>query len=119
MPLAPFEPARIQLVEPRSSAYRQKLDLDPPELARVEERGGDPRVARIACPEAPSDLPCKTKRSSQRSPRRRTAGAAGRAAATDGLAAVAYELTKKRRSAHELEGRVTHAMQELAMKGGF
>jgi DNA repair protein RecN (Recombination protein N) len=124
--VALLEPARIQLVEAARElrAYRQKLDLDPAELARIEERQAAildvARKYRVR-PEALPDLQVETETRlaalTQASDHDALAKrAAGAEAAWRRLA---NELTKKRRfAAHELENRVTHAMQELAMKGG-
>jgi DNA repair protein RecN (Recombination protein N) len=124
--IALLEPARIQLVEAARElrAYRQKLDLDPSELARVEERQAAihdvARKYRVR-PEALSDLLLQTETQLAALAQATDSEVlAKRAAATEtGWRRLAHELTKKRRfAAHELEGRVTHAMQELAMKGG-
>jgi len=124
--VALLEPARIQLVEAARElrAYRQKLDLDPAELARIEERQAailDVARKHRVRPEALPDLQVETETRlaalTQASDHDALAKrAAGAEAAWRRLA---NELTKKRRfAAHELENRVTHAMQELAMKGG-
>jgi DNA repair protein RecN (Recombination protein N) len=124
--IALLEPARIQLVEAARElrAYRQKLDLDPSELARVEERQAAIHdVARKyrTRPEALPDLLLQTDaRLAALAQATDSEALAKRAMATEAAwRRLAHELTKKRRfAAHELEGRVTHAMQELAMKGG-
>jgi DNA repair protein RecN (Recombination protein N) len=124
--IALLEAARIQLVEAAREirAYRQKLDLDPAELARIEERQAAihdcARKYRVR-PEALPNLLAQTDAELE---------ALGAASDTDALARraavaesswrqLAEELTRKRRfAAHELGGRVAQAMQELAMKGG-
>jgi len=124
--IALLEPARIQLVEAARElrAYRQKLDLDPGELARIEERQAAihdvARKYRVR-PEALPDLLAQT----QAQLSALTEASDGEALAKRAAAAesswrrLANELTKKRRfAAHELESRVTSAMQQLAMKGG-
>ncbi len=124
--IALLEPARIQLIEAARElrAYRQKLDLDPSELARVEERQAAIHdVARKyrTRPEALPDLLLQTDaRLAALAQATDSEALAKRATATEAAwRRLAHELTKKRRfAAHELEGRVTHAMQELAMKGG-
>ena len=124
--IALLEPARIQLIEAARElrAYRQKLDLDPSELARVEERQAAIHdVARKyrSRPEALPDLLLQTDaRLAALAQATDSEALAKRATATEAAwRRLAHELTKKRRfAAHELEGRVTHAMQELAMKGG-
>ena len=124
--IALLEPARIQLIEAARElrAYRQKLDLDPSELARVEERQAAIHdVARKyrTRPEALPDLLLQTDaRLAALDQATDSEALAKRATATEAAwRRLAHELTKKRRfAAHELEGRVTHAMQELAMKGG-
>src|SRR5512143_2523133 len=107
-----LEPAHIQLVEAARElrAYRRRLDVDPAELARVEERQATVHAAarkhrvRPAALAASSDYDALAKRA---------------AAADSAWRKLAQELTRKRRfAAHELAGRVTQAMQDLAMKGG-
>ena len=124
--VALLEPARIQLVEAARElrAYRQKLDLDPAELARIEERQAAihdaARKYRVR-PEALPDLLVETEaRLAALAQATDSQALAKRATATEAAwRRLANELTKKRRfAAHELETRVTHAMQELAMKGG-
>jgi len=124
--IALLEPARIQLIEAARElrAYRQKLDLDPSELTRVEERQAAIHdVARKyrTRPEALPDLLLQTDaRLAALAQATDSEALTKRATATEAAwRRLAHELTKKRRfAAHELEGRVTHAMQELAMKGG-
>ena len=121
-----LEPARIQLVEAARElrAYRQRLDLDPAELARIEERQAAihdlARKHRVR-PEAPPELLARTQARLAALAQAADGDALAKqaAAAESAWRRLASELTKKRRyAAHELEGRVTHAMQELAMKGG-
>jgi DNA repair protein RecN (Recombination protein N) len=120
------EPARIQLEEAARALrdYRRRLDLDPADLARIDERlaalhdvARRHRVRPEALPEllastgaalaalaASSDVEALERRA-------RDAEAACRAVAT--------ELRAKRRyAAAELEHRVTAAMRTLAMAGG-
>ena len=120
------EPARIQLEEAARALrdYRRRLDLDPADLARIDERlaalhdvARKHRVRPEALPEllastesalaalaASSDVEAHERRA-------RDAEAAYRAVAT--------ELRAKRRyAAAELEHRVTAAMRTLAMAGG-
>ncbi len=124
--LALLEPARIQLVEAARElrAYRQKLDLDPAELARIEERQATihdvarkHRVRPEALPELLAQTEAQLSALAQASD---SEALAKRAAATESSwRRLANELTKKRRfAAHELESRVANAMQQLAMKGG-
>jgi len=124
--VALLEPARIQLVEAARElrGYRQKLDLDPAELARIEERQAAihdvARKYRVR-PEALPDLLAQTE--AQLAALREASDGetlSKRAAASEtAWRRLAGELTKKRRfAAHELESRVTSAMQQLAMKGG-
>ncbi len=124
--IALLEPAEIQLEEAARAlrSYRQRLDLDPRELARVEERlsaihdvARKHRVRPEALPEliastqarlaelaAATDLPALQREAEEAETRYRTLGA---------------QLSGKRRSAaSELEGRVSAVMQELAMTGG-
>jgi DNA repair protein RecN (Recombination protein N) len=119
-------PARIGIDEAARAlrGYRQKLDVDPAELSRIEERLAaihDLARKHRSRPEALSELLAETqfrlaalaesadeKRLSQR--------AAEAEAAYRSLAA---ELSKKRElAAHDLEARVTEVMQTLAMTGG-
>ena len=124
--IALLEPARIQLVEAARElrAYGQKLDLDPAELTRIEERQAAihdaARKYRIR-PEALPELLAQTEAQlSALGDASDSEALAKRLAATEASwRRLANELTKKRRfAAHELEGRVTNAMQQLAMKGG-
>jgi DNA repair protein RecN (Recombination protein N) len=124
--VALLEPARIQLVEAARElrAYRQKLDLDPAELARVEERQAAihdvARKYRVR-PEALPELLASTQARVAALGQATDAEALSKhaKAAEESWRRLAGELTKKRKfAAHELEGRVTQAMQALAMKGG-
>lgn len=124
--VALLEPARIQLDEAARALrdYRRRLDLDPAELVRIEERlAAIHEVARKhrVRPEALPALLAETE-----------ARLAALAAAADAQSllraadqaeadyrALAEELSKKRRfAANELAHRVTDTMQELAMAGG-
>ena len=124
--LALLEPARIQLVEAARElrAYRPKLDLDPAELARVEERQAAihdvARKYRVRPEELPELLAQTEAQLSALAEASDSEALAKRAAATESSwRRLANELTKKRRfAAHELESRVANAMQQLAMKGG-
>ncbi len=121
-----LEPAHIQLVEAARElrAYRRKLDVDPAELARVEDRlaaiHAAARKHRVR-PEALPDLLAQTeaKLAALAESSDFDALAEQAAAAESAWRKLSQELTKKRRfAAHELAGRVTEAMQALAMKGG-
>jgi DNA repair protein RecN (Recombination protein N) len=121
-----LEPARIQLVEAARElrAYRDKLDLDPAELVRVEERLAAlhdvARKYRVR-PEALPDLLVQTEARIRALTESADAEALARraAAAEASWRVLADELSRKREfAAHELEERVTEAMQQLAMKGG-
>jgi DNA repair protein RecN (Recombination protein N) len=124
--LALLEPARIQLVEAARElrAYRQKLDLDPAELARIEERQAAihdvARKYRVR-PEALPELLAQTEAELSALAQASDSEALAKRAATaeSSWRRLMNELTKKRRfAAHELESRVANAMQQLAMKGG-
>jgi DNA repair protein RecN (Recombination protein N) len=124
--VALLEPARIQLVEAARElrAYRQKLDLDPAELARVEERlaaiHDAARRYRVR-PEALPDLLAETQaRLAAIAESADVTALAKRAAEAEAtLRALAGQLSKKRQfAASELADRVTAAMQDLAMAGG-
>jgi DNA repair protein RecN (Recombination protein N) len=124
--VALLEPARIQLVEAARElrAYRQKLDLDPAELARVEERlaaihdaARRYRVRPEALPELLAETQTRLAAIAESADVAALAKRAAEAAAT--LRALAETLSKKRQfAASELAHRVTAAMQELAMAGG-
>ncbi len=124
--VALLEPARIELSEAAREirAYRDRLDLDPGELARIEARlaaihdiARKYRVRPDALPELLADTEGHLRALSESA----DAGALARqaAAAEQTFRALASELTQKRKfAAHELQSRVTNTMQELAMKGG-
>ncbi len=124
--VALLEPARIQLVEAARElrAYRQKLDLDPGELARVEERlaaihdtARRHRVRPEALPELLAETEARLEAIAESANAAALAKRAAEAEAT--LRALADQLSAKRRfAASELGERVSAAMQELAMKGG-
>ena len=124
--VALLEPARIKLVEAARAlrGYRQKLDLDPGELARVEERlaaihdvARKHRVRPEALPALLVDADARLAALAESADA--AALAAKAAAAETAYRALAVELSKKRASAAaELAHRVTAAMQELAMAGG-
>ncbi len=121
-----LDPAHIQLVEAARElrAYRRKLDVDPAELARVEERqAAIHALARKyrALPEVLPELLAQTESRLAALAESADFDALAKSAATAESAwrRLATELTRKRRfAAHELAGRVTQAMQDLAMKGG-
>ena len=124
--VALLEPARIQIDEAARAlrGYRQKLDLDPAELARVEERlaaiHDTARKYRVR-PEALPALLIDTKtRLAALALSTNAAMLAQRAVEAEAsYHALADELSAKREfAAHELEARVTAAMQNLAMGGG-
>src|SRR5512143_296881 len=121
-----LEPAHIQLVEAARElrAYRRRLDVDPAELARVEERQATVHAAARKHRVRPEALPALLEETEKRLAALAASSdydaLAKRAAAADSAwRKLAQELTRKRRfAAHELAGRVTQAMQDLAMKGG-
>jgi DNA repair protein RecN (Recombination protein N) len=124
--VALIEPARIQLDEAARElrGYLAKLDVDPAGLARVEARlaaihdvARKHRVRPEALPALRDDTAAELDALAQRTDVTRLArGAADAEAAWKSLA---EELGRKRRfAASELEGKVTKAMQALAMKGG-
>jgi len=121
-----LEPARIQLVEAARElrAYRDKLDFDPAELSRVEERlAAIHDVARKyrVRPEALPELLAETETRIRMLAESTDAEALGKRAteAEASWRAFADQLSNKRKfAAHELEDGVTAAMQELAMEGG-
>jgi DNA repair protein RecN (Recombination protein N) len=124
--VALIEPARIQLEEAARElrAYRQKLDVDPGELARVEERLSAIHDVARKHRVRPEELPALLAESQAR------VAALDEAADHDALArradaalaayrALAAQLSAKREfAADELANRVTSVMQSLAMDGG-
>ena len=124
--VALLEPARIELTEAARElrAYRDKLDLDPAELARVEVRlAAIHDVARKyrVRPEALPELFVDTEARLQALADSADIAALDKrvAIAERDFQALADQLSRKRElAANELETRVTDAMQELAMKGG-
>ena len=124
--VALLEPARIELTEAARElrAYRDKLDLDPAELARVEVRlAAIHDVARKyrVRPEALPELFVDTEARLQALADSADIAALDKrvAIAEADFQALADQLSRKRElAANELETRVTDAMQELAMKGG-
>lgn len=121
-----IEPARIQLDEAARALrdYRRRLDLDPAELVRVEERlaaihdlARKHRVRPEALPALLSETEARLAVLAAASDAESLSRAAARAEAE--YRALAEELSKKRRfAANELAHRVTETMQELAMVGG-
>jgi DNA repair protein RecN (Recombination protein N) len=124
--VALLEPARIQLDEAARAlrGYRQKLDLDPAELGRVEERltalhdvARKYRVRPDALPALLADTEVRLAELAESADAAMLAKRASEAEAH--YRALAGELSAKREfAAHELESRVTEAMQQLAMAGG-
>ncbi len=124
--VALLEPARIGIDEAARAlrGYRQKLDVDPAELSRVEERlAAIHALARKlrARPDALSALLAETQSRlaslAESADETRLAQRAAEAEAA--YRAFAGELSKKRDlAAHDLEARVTEVMQTLAMTGG-
>ncbi len=121
-----LEPARIQLAEAARElrSYRQKLELDPRELARIEERltaiHDAARRFRVR-PEALPELAAETAAQLAALAESADVAALGRRVAEAQAAydALAEDLTNKRRfAANELAVRTTAAMQALAMAGG-
>jgi DNA repair protein RecN (Recombination protein N) len=124
--VALIEPARIQLEEASRELrnYRQKLDVDPAELARVDERISAihdvARKYRARPPELPDLLAQTVARVAALAEAADHDALVRRAnAAEKTYRALAAELSAKREfAANELANRVTAAMQELAMAGG-
>jgi DNA repair protein RecN (Recombination protein N) len=121
-----LDPARIQIDEAARALrrYRQTLDLDPRELARIDERlaaiheiARKHRVRPEALPALLADTEARLAALAESSD---AAMLAKRAAdAQERYVALASQLSAKREFAgHELETRVTEAMQHLAMVGG-
>ncbi len=124
--VALLDPARIQIDEAARAlrSYRQKLDLDPLDLARVEERlaaihdvARKHRVRPEALPALLADTEARLAALAESADAAKLARRAADAEAQ--YRALAGELSAKREfAAHELETRVTEAMQQLAMTGG-
>ncbi len=124
--VALIEPARIQLEEAARElrGYRQKLDVDPAELGRVEERLSAIHDVARKHRVRPEQLPELLAQTQAR------IAALTEAADHDALArradvaektyrALAGQLSAKREfAADELSNRVTAVMQSLAMAGG-
>jgi DNA repair protein RecN (Recombination protein N) len=121
-----LEPARIQIDEAARALrrYRQTLDLDPRELARIQERlaaihdvARKHRVRPESLPELLADAQARLAALAESADAAMLARRASEAQA--GYDALARQLSAKREfAAHELETRVTEAMQHLAMAGG-
>jgi len=124
--VALLDPARIQIDEAARSLrnYREKLDLDPAELARVEERLAAiheiARKYRVRAEALPALLAETESRLAVLAESADTALLARRAVEAEAqYQMLAGELSAKREyAANDLETRVTEAMQELAMAGG-
>ena len=124
--VALLEPARIQIDEATRAlrGYQQKLDLDPAELARVEARlaaihdiARKHRVRPEALPEFLVDTEARLAALTLSANAAMLAQRAAEAEAS--YRAMADELSAKRElAAHDMEARVTAAMQHLAMAGG-
>ena len=124
--VALLEPARIGIEEAARAlrGYRQKLDLDPAELARVEERLAAihdvARKHRVRAEALPA-LHAETETRLAALAASANAAILGQRAAEAEASyrAMATELSAKRElAAHDLEARVTQVMQQLAMAGG-
>ena len=124
--VALLEPARIQLEEAARALrdYRRRLDLDPADLARIDERLAalhDAARKHRVRPEALPELVASTEVALAALAASSDVEALERRAheAEETFRAVATELRAKRRyAAAELEHRVTAAMRTLAMAGG-
>jgi len=124
--VALLDEARIRVDEAGRAlrAYRERLDLDPAELARVDDRLAAIHAAARKYRVTPEALPALAAETSER------LAALAESADTDALAraearalasyrALATQLSAKRRlAAMELSHRVTAAMKDLAMGGG-
>jgi DNA repair protein RecN (Recombination protein N) len=124
--VALLDPARIQVDEAAHALrrYRRTLDLDPRELARVEERlaaihdvARKHRVRPEMLPELLADTEARLAALAESADAARLAKRAAEAEAR--YDTLARQLSAKREfAAHELEARVTDTMQQLAMVGG-
>ena len=123
--VALLEPARIGIDEAARAlrSYRQKLDVDPAELARIEERlaaihdlARKHRVRPEALPALLAETETRLAALAESADAARLAQRAAEAEAS--YRALAGELSAKRElAAHDLEARVTEVMQGLAMAG--
>jgi len=121
-----LNPARIGIEEAARTlrSYRQKLDVDPGELARIEERLAAihdvARKYRVRPEGLPALLAETDARLAALAESADAVALARRAAdAESAYGALAAELSAKRElAAHDLESRVTEVMQRLAMEGG-
>jgi DNA repair protein RecN (Recombination protein N) len=124
--VALLEPARIGIDEAAHElrSYRQKLDVDPAELGRVEERlsaiHDTARRYRVRPDALPMLLAETEARLAALDESADAAMLARRAAEAEAsYLALAAQLSAKRElAAHDLEARVTEVMQVLAMTGG-
>ncbi|HZI84048.1 MAG TPA: DNA repair protein RecN, partial [Casimicrobiaceae bacterium] len=124
--VALLDEARIRVDEAGHAlrAYRERLDLDPAELERIDERlaaihavARKHRVPPEGLPALAADTEARLALLSETGDREALARAETRALAT--YRALATQLGAKRRlAAMELAHRVTAAMNELAMGGG-
>ncbi|MEP7062445.1 MAG: DNA repair protein RecN, partial [Betaproteobacteria bacterium] len=124
--VAALDSARIQMDDVAHSLrdYLRKLDVDPQELARVEERLSALHQAARRFRVRPDELPALVAATRERLAELAQAGDsvaldARVAAAELAWRELAQTLSRKRRlAATELSNRVTAAMQDLAMPGG-
>ena len=124
--VALLEPAKIQIDEAARALrrYRQTLDIDPRELVRIDERlatihdvARKHRVRPEALPDLLADTEARIKALAESADTQMLARRAAEAEAH--YDTLARQLSAKREfAAHELESRVTEAMQQLAMAGG-
>ena len=120
------EQARIHVDEAARTlrAYRERLEVDPAELARIEERIAAIHAMARKHRVAPADLPelaatTAASLSALSAEGKPAALARAESAALDAYHALARQLTAKRKlAAAELAHRTTAAMSELAMGGG-
>ena len=124
--LALADEARIRVEEAARAlrAYRDRLDLDPAELARVEERIGAIHAVARKYRVAPAALPALAEETKAKLSALAAQGDAAALARAEDDALATYrrlagELSAKRRlAAAELAHRVSAAMKGLAMGGG-
>ena len=120
------EQARIHADEAARAlrTYRERLELDPQELSRIEERIGAIHAVARKYRVAPTALPELTADTAARLAALATEGDPAALARAEKLALDAYrelarQLSAKRKlAAAELSHRATKAMSELAMGGG-
>jgi DNA repair protein RecN (Recombination protein N) len=121
-----LDEARIRVDEAGRAlrSYRERLELDPKELRRIDERLAAIHAMARKHRVAPEGLPALAAETAARLETLAQAGDVGALARAEGQALASYRAlavqlgAKRRLAAMELGHRVTTAMKELAMGGG-